>query len=87
MMRPVPRNIDKPNRSIEYVVTFLIAHYAIMFTIQHVLLAWGVGLMSVYIVYRLTQNKPEGTAFRVFYRFVNIGGFVPNPKKTKKFEI
>ena len=86
-MRPVPRNIDRPNRSAEYVMVFLFFHYAIMFTIQHVLLAWGAGLSAVYITYRLTQNKPEGTAFRVMHRFISLGKFLPNPKTTKKFEI
>ena len=86
-LRPVPRNIDRPNRMVEYIVAFLAGHYGVMFTAQHVLLAWGVGLMAVYITYKLTQNKPEGSAFRFFYKFASIGRFVPNPKTTKKFEI
>lgn len=86
-MRPVPRNIDRPNRMAEFVIVFLFAHYGVMFMTNKVLMAWAAGIAGVYIVHRITQNKPEGAFFRLFYRIGAIGKFFPNPKKASRFEI
>ena len=85
--RPVPRNIDKPNRMAEFVVAFLVVYYGFMFTTHKPFVSIGMGSLAVYIMYKFTANKPEGMAFRWWYRYFSIGKMVPNPKKAKKFEI
>ncbi|MEC9291644.1 MAG: hypothetical protein VX730_04505 [Pseudomonadota bacterium] len=85
--RPVPRNIDKPNRMAEYVVAFLVTYYGLMFLIHKPFVSIGAGGLAVYVMYKFTANKPEGMAFRWWYRYFSIGKMVPNPKKAKKFEI
>lgn len=86
-MRPVPRNIDRPNRMAEIVITFLVVHYGIMFTIGSILMAWFFGLGAVYVVNKITANKPEGSFFRLYYRFAVIGHFLKNPRQAPWFEI
>ena len=86
-MRPVPRNIDRPNRNAERAFAFLISWYGTMFLTESSLIAFCVTVLVQYAVYKLTLNKPEGAAFRLYYRFGNIGKFFPNPKTAKKFEI
>jgi hypothetical protein len=87
MMRPVPRNIDRPNRMAEIVIVFLFCHYGVMFIMSNVLMAWIVGLGGVYVVNKITANKPEGTFFRLWYKFAPIGKFFANPKKAPWFEV
>ncbi len=86
-MRPVPRNIDKPNRTSEYLMTFLAVYYGLMFTLSEVLIAFTMACLSVYLIYKLTLNKPEGQAYRVIYKYARFGRLLPNPKKAPKFEI
>ena len=85
--RPVPRNIDKPNRMAEYVLTFLTVYYSIQFMFYKPLISLGAAMLACYFVYKATLNKPEGLAFRVLYRMVVFGGMIPNAKKVPKFEI
>tara|TARA_R110000868_G_scaffold218576_1_gene469029 strand:+ start:175164 stop:175427 length:264 start_codon:yes stop_codon:yes gene_type:complete len=87
MMRSVPRNIDRPNKMAEFVITFLVLHYAAMFALNSVMIAWAAGLGGVYVVNKITANKPEGMFFRLWYRFATIGSFFKNPKKAPWFEI
>ncbi|MFT7144301.1 MAG: hypothetical protein ACI9TY_000401 [Alphaproteobacteria bacterium] len=87
MMRSVPRNIDRPNRMAEIVITFLFLHYGAMFMVQSVIIAWAAGLAGVYVVNKVTANKPEGAFFRLWYRISVIGHFFKNPKQAPWFEI
>ena len=87
MMRPVPRNIDRPNRMAEIIIVFLIGHYGVRFMCQSVIMAWAAGLGGVYIINKITANKPEGTFFRLWYKVAPIGKFLPNPKKAPWFEL
>lgn len=85
--RPVPRNIDKPNRTAEYLISFLLVYYALQFTFYKPMISIGGGALACYFVYKLTLNKPEGMAFRVMYRIFTFGGMFPNAKKVPRFEI
>ncbi|MDD9920488.1 MAG: hypothetical protein OXR68_07700 [Alphaproteobacteria bacterium] len=86
-MRPVPRNIDKPNRSAEFLFSFLVVYYGLMFMFHHPLLAFTVAVFTVYMVNKLTIDKPEGQAYRLFYRYVRIGRMVPGANQVKRFEV
>ena len=87
-MRPVPRNIDRPNRNAEYAATFLVSWYGTMFiTGNQPVIALVVTFLAIYGTYRLTMNKPEGAAYRLWYKRFGVGRFVPPPKKVKRFEI
>lgn len=86
-LRPVPRNIDAANRTTEYVVGFLVGYYGTQFIFQNPILSFLVGAGMIYFIFKVTEGKPEGAFFRILYRFVAIGKFVPNPKKSPKFEI
>lgn len=86
-MRPVPRNIDRPNRNAEFAVTFMGVYYGLMFLTHKPLLAIGMAMLSVYVVYKLTLNKPEGMAYRLWYRYFGIGKMVPPAKKVPKFQL
>lgn len=85
--RPVPRNIDKPNRSAEYLISFLLVYYGLQFMFYKPMLSIGGGALACYFVYKVTLNKPEGMAYRLMYRHVTFGGMYPNAKKVSKFEI
>lgn len=86
-MRPVPRNIDKPNRTPEYVITFLAFYYLVIFLTSKALAAIAVGFLATYIMYKVTLDKPEGLAMRVIYRYIQLGKMRPTPAKCKKLEI
>jgi hypothetical protein len=86
-MRPVPRNIDRPNRAPEYAFTFLVCWYTPMFLFQSPLLSFVCTVLGIYGMYRLTLNKPEGYAYRLLFRAVQIGKMMPNPRNAPKFEI
>ena len=85
--RPVPRNIDKPNRNAEFAFAFLGTYYSLMFLFHEPLLAFGMAIVAVYMIYKFTIDKPEGMAFRVLYKYLQIGKMMPTPKKVKRFEI
>lgn len=86
-MRSVPRNIDRPNRLTEFVLTFLAVYYGMMFTISDPLFAFPGACMSVYIMYKFTLNKPEGQAYRFLYQYFKIGKMIPNPRSAPHFEV
>jgi hypothetical protein len=65
----------------------LTVYYTTMFTIGDVLLAWGLTILSGYLTYRLTLNKPEGNAYRVWYKRFGFGKMLPNPRRAPKFEV
>lgn len=85
--RPVPRNIDRPNRNAEYAFTFLGVYYSVMFVMKEPLLAFGMAVIAVYMVYKFTLDKPEGMAYRFMYRHMQLGKMMPTPKKTRRLEI
>lgn len=86
-MRPVPRNIDKPNRTPEYVVTFLAFYYLMIFLTSNAMFALGVGCFATYIMYKVTLDKPEGLMLRIAYRYIQLGKMRPTPAKCKKLEV
>ncbi len=86
-MRSVPRNIDRANRSAEYIMTFLFVYYGLMFTTNDVLISFPSAIGAVYFIYKITLDKPEGQAYRLMYKYVQIGKMKPTPKKVKNFEI
>jgi preprotein translocase subunit SecY len=86
-MRPVPRNIDKPNRTPEYVIAFLAVYFTTRFVTQATLISLMAGFFATYFMYKLTMDKPEGMAMRFLYRQFQIGGLRPTPKVCKRLEI
>lgn len=87
MYRPVPRNIDRPNRLAEYIVVALFVYYPTMFLTKNPMIALPAAITSVYILYKMTLNKPEGAVFRYWYRYMPLGKFVPTPRRVKRFEV
>lgn len=95
MARPVPRNIDRPERLPEFIVTWLAVYYSLMFITgflagpggYNALIAFTAACFAVYIVYRITLDKPEGMMFRLFYRYFPLGKMVPSPARVKIFEV
>ncbi len=87
MSRPVPRNIDKPDRTIEFVVTFIVVYYPVMFITEQALAAIGLGFIAVYLVYKYTIDKPEGLAMRILYGHIQLGRMRPSLKSAPKQEI
>lgn len=87
MTRPVPRNIDAPNRIPEFAVTFVIAFHGTNFLIDEPIGALAAGVAAIYLIYRYTIDKPEGLAMRIIYKYVQIGNFRPTPARVKRFEI
>ena len=87
MSRPVPRNIDKPDRTIEFVVAFIAVYFPIMFFTRQALAAIGLGFIAVYLIYKYTLDKPEGLAMRMLYRHVQLGRLRPSPKTAPKLEV
>ncbi len=85
--RPVPRNIDKPNRNAEFALSFLVTYYGLMFLFRDPLVAFASACGAVYAVNRLTIDKPEGQAFRFVYQYVRFGRMVPPPRYVRKFEV
>lgn len=86
--RPVPRNIDRPNRLIEFVVTFMVFFYGVQFLTSSIMLSYGVSFFAVYMVYRLTLDKPEGMFYRLLYKSpVRLGKMMPSPRHANRFNI
>lgn len=85
--RPVPRNIDKPNRTPEFVLSFIAAYYGTLFITGKALVALLVGFLAVYIMYKVTLDKPEGLFLRILYRYLQLGSTRPTPKFCKKLEV
>ena len=86
-MRPVPRNIDKPNRTPEYVIAFLVVYFGVRFLTQATLISIAAGFFATYFMYKLTMDKPEGMAMRFLYRYLQIGGLRPTPRRCSRLEI
>jgi hypothetical protein len=86
-LRPVPRNIDRPNRTPEYVMTYLSVHFLIMFVIGKPLVAIVFGMLATYLMYKVTLDKPEGLAMRLIYRKIQLGKMRPSPAVCKKLEV
>lgn len=86
-MRPVPRNIDRPNRTPEYVVTFIFTYYGVLFLTGKALFALVAGGFATYIMYKVTLDKPEGLAMRLAYKYVQFGKMRPSPVKCKRLEV
>ncbi len=86
-MRAVPRNIDKPNRTPEYAVSFLSTYYLTLFILSKPLVALLAGALATYVMYKLTLDKPEGLAMRLAYRHVKFGKMRPGPKHAPKLEV
>ena len=86
-MRPVPRNIDRPNRTPEYVIAFLSVYYTTMFISGKALFALLLGFIATYLMYKVTLDKPEGLAMRLLYKKVQFGRMVPSPVKCKRLEV
>lgn len=85
--RPVPRNIDRPNRVPEYVITWVVAYYGTIFISGQPILAMLMSFGAVYLMYRFTLEKPEGIMMRILYRYVQIGKLRPTPRRVKRFEL
>lgn len=85
--RPVPRNIDRPNRVPEYVITWVVAYYGTIFVFGQAILAFLVSFFAVYLMYRFTLEKPEGIMMRILYKYVQIGKLRPTPRRVKRFEL
>lgn len=86
-MRPVPRNIDRPNRTPEYVMTYLLVYYASMFVSGQALPSILLGLLATYAMYKITMDKPEGLAMRLLYRYIQLGRMRPSPRFCKHLEV
>lgn len=85
--RPVPRNIDAPNRAVEYISAFMLGYYGVQFSFHSPLGSFAAGFVMVYVMYRITLNQPEGIFFRLLHKVLQFGGFLPNPQKAPKLEI
>lgn len=86
-MRSVPRNIDKPNRTPELVMTYLGVYYLCMFLSGQPLPSLFLGGLAMYGMYKLTVDKPEGLAMRVLYKHVQLGHLRPTPRFCSKLEV
>lgn len=86
-MRPVPRNIDRPNRTPEYAISFLAVYYGTMFISGKPLFSLLAGFVATYIMYKVTLDKPEGLAMRLLYKKVQFGKMRPTPAKCKRLEV
>lgn len=85
--REVPRNIDRPNRVPEYVITWVVSYYGTIFITGEAALGFLVSFLAVYLMYRFTLEKPEGIMMRILYRYVQIGKLRPSPRFVKYFEL
>ena len=86
-MRSVPRNIDRPNRMPEYVFTYLVTYYTILFLTGKGFVGLVAGGFATYVMYKLTLDKPEGLVMRMLYRHVQFGKMRPSPKRCKRLEV
>ncbi|MBI1364304.1 MAG: hypothetical protein GC134_09995 [Proteobacteria bacterium] len=86
-MRQVPRNIDRPNRNAEFAFMGMATWYGTMFATGKPLLAFVLTLLGFYLTYKLTLNKPEGNAYRLWYRNIGLGKMIKPPKKVRMFEV
>lgn len=86
-MRSVPRNIDRPNRTPEYVMTYLLVYYSVMFVSDKALPAIGLAALATYAMYKITMDKPEGLAMRIIYRYIQLGRMRPSPTFCPKLEV
>ena len=86
-MRSVPRNIDRPNRTPEFVMTFLSVYYGSMFIAHQPLPCILLGAIATYLMYKVTLDKPEGLAMRIIYRYIQLGRLRPTPRLCKKLEV
>lgn len=86
-MRSVPRNIDRPNRTPEYVMTYLATYYMVMFVSHQTLPALLIGAIATYGMYKVTVDKPEGLAMRMIYRYIQLGQMRPSPRFCQRLEI
>ena len=87
MPRAVPRNIDRPNRNAEYAASCMLSYYGTMFITGNPFLAITLTMISVYLTYKLTLNKPEGNVYRIVYKRMGLGRMLPPPRRVKRFEI
>jgi hypothetical protein len=85
--RPVPRNIDKPNRLPEFGISFVGTFYGTMFFFHMPFVSLFLAFSAVYLIYKYTIDKPEGLMFRAVYRKFQIGKLRPSPAAVKRFEI
>ncbi|HEX2859130.1 MAG TPA: hypothetical protein VHP58_02915 [Alphaproteobacteria bacterium] len=85
--RPVPRNIDAPNRMPEYAISFVGTFYSTMFLLHMPTVSLICAGAAVYFIYKYTLDKPEGLMFRMIYRHMQIGKFRPSPRFVKRFEL
>jgi hypothetical protein len=85
--RPVPRNIDAPNRMPEYAISFVATFYSTMFLLHMPTVSLILATCSVYLIYKYTLDKPEGLMFRAIYRYAQIGRFRPSPRYVQRFEV
>lgn len=86
-MRPVPRNIDRPNRTPEYTVAFLGTYYLVLFVVGKALFALVAGGFATYVMYKITLDKPEGLAMRMLYKKVQFGKMRPSPARCHRLEV
>lgn len=85
--RPVPRNIDKPNRKAEYGFTGMVGWYLPLYFTGNPIIAMATFAILLYIVMKVTAGKPEGAAYRLAYKVLPFGKMIPSPNQTTKFEI
>lgn len=85
--RPVPRNIDRPNRTTEFVLIWHVVYYPTIFATDQVFMALALSAFACYLMYKYTMDKPEGMAMRIVYKYVQIGQMRPTPRRVKRFEI
>lgn len=87
-MRPLPRNLDRPNRVIEMTVGFVAGYYAGMF-LNSYLMSLLLGLLFLYGMYKLMKDKPEGMVVRMAYKVspFEMKFFLPSPKLAPRLEI
>jgi hypothetical protein len=86
-VRQVPRNIDRPNRNAEYAMMGMCTWYGTMFATGKPVLAFVLTVLGFYLTYKLTLNKPEGNAYRVWYKHMGLGKMIKPAKKVRRFEI
>jgi len=88
-MRPLARNLDRPNRTIEYVIGYMVGYYIGLLFLNSIFTAYFLGFGTIYITYKLTKDKPEGMIVRLAYKLTpfKMKFFLPNPKLAPRLEI
>ena len=86
-VKNIPRNIDRPNRVPEFVLTYIVCFFGTQLLFESAVMAIVATFLGIYAMYRLTLNRPEGYAYRVLFRFVRFGKMMPSPKFAPRFEI